>query len=44
MKTNNPKILTIADHELLSQAYTNLIDAGLLIATVEYEEFLEAVV
>lgn len=38
------KDLTIAEHELLSQVYNNLIDSGLLISVVGYEEFTEAVV
>jgi hypothetical protein len=35
--------LTIADYELLGQAYVNLIEAGLILATIEYDDFLEAV-
>lgn len=41
MKTK--KDLTIADYELLGQAYTNLVEAGLVLATVEYDDFIEAV-
>ncbi len=41
MKTKDN--LTIAEYELLGQAYTNLIEAGLVIATVEYDDFIEAV-
>lgn len=37
------KVLTVADHQLLDMAYRNLIEAGLLLATVEYEDFVEAV-
>lgn len=41
MKTR--ETLTIADYELLGQAYSNLIEAGLILATVDYDGFLEAV-
>lgn len=41
MKTK--KTLTIADYELLGQAYSNLIEAGLILAIVEYDDFLNAV-
>lgn len=37
------KTLTIADHKLLGYAYSNLIKAGLMLATVGYDDFLEAV-
>lgn len=39
----NKDQLTIRDYELLGQAYSNLIDAGLVIAVTEYDTFLEAV-
>ena len=35
--------LTIADHELLHQAYRNLIDAGIVVDVVQYVDFIEAV-
>lgn len=39
----NKDDLTIADYQLLGQAYSNLIEAGLLLAIVEYDTFIEAV-
>lgn len=39
----NKDQLTIRDYELLGQAYSNLIEAGLVIATTEYDDFVEAV-
>lgn len=39
----NKDDLTIHDYDLLGQAYSNLIEAGLVIATTEYDDFLEAV-
>lgn len=35
---------TVADWELLGQAYINLIDAGLMIATTEYDDFINAII
>ncbi len=40
MKTNE---LTIEQYQILGQAYVNLQNAGLILATVEYDDFLEAV-
>ena len=40
MKTNE---LTIEQYQILGQAYVNLQNAGLILATVEYDSFLEAV-
>lgn len=36
--------LTIADYQLLGQVYNNIIEAGLMLATVEYDDFIEAVI
>lgn len=34
--------LTIAEMQLLKTVYENLIDAGLVLAVVEYDKFIEA--
>lgn len=36
------KDITIADMEFLSKVYNNLLESGVVLAVVDFEEFVEA--